>query len=93
MSLSSAVPEFRVVLFRHCMIETKDAPQIACPSSIHYIQIRERLDAQDDSSTHVSTEGHELRSKSAGEIAIAVVVDAQKDDVAPQLEEDEVRGE
>jgi len=55
MSLSSAVPEFRVVLFRHCMIETKDAPQIACPSIIHYIQIRERLDAQDDSSTHVST--------------------------------------
>ena len=93
MSLSSAVPEFRVVLFRHCMIETKDAPQIACPSIIHYIQIRERLDAQDDSSTHVSTEGHELRSKSAGEIAIAVVVDAQKDHVAPQLEEDEVRGE
>src|SRR6266566_1471721 len=51
----------RVVLFRHCMIETKDAPQIACPSIIHYIQIRERLDAQDDRSTHVSAEGHELR--------------------------------
>ena len=41
----------------------------------------------------MSAEGHELRSKSAGEIAIAVVVDAQKDDVAPQLEEDELRGE
>ena len=67
----------RVVLFRHCMIETKDAPQIACPSIIHYIQIRERLDAQDDRSTHVSAEGHELRSKSAGEIAIAVIVDTQ----------------
>jgi len=28
-----------------------------------------------------------------GEIAIAVVVDAQKGNVAPQLEEDELRGE